>query len=81
LQVQGQCRILENLSGRKKKRVRLSETGSLYEVQVGLELQVLLPQSATYLVGSQLYWLVLCVNLKQAGVITEKGASGEKMPP
>jgi hypothetical protein len=26
------------------------------------------------------YWLVLCVNLTQAGVITEKGASGEEMP-
>jgi hypothetical protein len=29
----------------------------------------------------QLYWLVLCVNLSQAGVITEKGASVEEMPP
>jgi hypothetical protein len=28
-----------------------------------------------------LYWLVLCVNLTQAGVITEKGASLEEMPP
>jgi hypothetical protein len=27
------------------------------------------------------YWLVLCVNLTQAGVITEKGASLEEMPP
>ena len=26
-------------------------------------------------------WLVLCVNLTQAGVITEKGASGEEMTP
>jgi hypothetical protein len=26
------------------------------------------------------YWLVLCVNLTQAGVITEKGASPEEMP-
>jgi hypothetical protein len=26
-------------------------------------------------------WLVLCVNLTQAGVITEKGASLEEMPP
>jgi hypothetical protein len=26
------------------------------------------------------YWLVLCVNLTQAGVITEKGASLEEMP-
>jgi hypothetical protein len=25
--------------------------------------------------GYPLYWLVLCVNLTQAGVITEKGAS------
>ena len=28
-----------------------------------------------------LHWLVLCVNLTQAGVITEKGASFEEMPP
>jgi hypothetical protein len=27
-----------------------------------------------------LYWLVLCINLAQAGVITEKGASHEEMP-
>jgi hypothetical protein len=27
------------------------------------------------------YWLVLCVNLTQAGVITEKGVSVGKMPP
>jgi hypothetical protein len=28
-----------------------------------------------------LYWLVLCINLAQAGVITEKGASVGEMPP
>ena len=28
-----------------------------------------------------LYWLVLCVNLTQAGVITEKGASVGEVPP
>jgi hypothetical protein len=28
-----------------------------------------------------LYWLVLCVNLTQAGVVTEKGASAGEMPP
>jgi hypothetical protein len=28
-----------------------------------------------------LYWLLFCVNLTQAGVITEKGASLEEMPP
>jgi hypothetical protein len=27
------------------------------------------------------YWLVLCVNLIQAGVITEKGASVEEITP
>ena len=27
------------------------------------------------------YWLVLCANLTQAGVITEKGPSVEEMPP
>ena len=31
-------------------------------------------------VGGLLYWLVLC-QLDTAGVITEKGASVEKMPP
>jgi hypothetical protein len=33
------------------------------------------------LTRSQVYWLVLCVNLTQAGVITEKGASVGEMPP
>jgi hypothetical protein len=33
------------------------------------------------LTRSQLYWLVLGVNLTQAGVITEKGASVGEMPP
>jgi hypothetical protein len=31
--------------------------------------------------NTQVYWLVLGVNLTQAGVITEKGASVEEMPP
>ena len=30
---------------------------------------------------TRVYWLVLWVNLTHAGVITEKGASGEEMPP
>jgi hypothetical protein len=30
---------------------------------------------------THVYWLVLCVNLTQAGVIIGKGASVEKMPP
>jgi hypothetical protein len=30
---------------------------------------------------AQVYLLVLCVNLTQAGVIPEKGASLEEMPP
>jgi hypothetical protein len=30
---------------------------------------------------TSVYWLVLCVNLTQTGVITEKGASLEEMPP
>jgi hypothetical protein len=33
------------------------------------------------LTRGQLYWLVLGVNLTQAGVTTEKGASVGKMPP
>jgi hypothetical protein len=33
------------------------------------------------LTRGQLYWMVFCVNLTQAGVITGKGASVEKMPP
>jgi hypothetical protein len=32
------------------------------------------------LLGSMVYWLVLC-QLDTAGVITEKGASVEEMPP
>jgi hypothetical protein len=31
-------------------------------------------------IEKEIYWLVLCVNLSQAGIITEKGASGEEMP-
>jgi hypothetical protein len=33
------------------------------------------------LADGEVYWLVLCVNLTQAGVITEMGASVEEMPP
>jgi hypothetical protein len=33
------------------------------------------------LTRGQLYWLVLCVNLTQAGDITEKGASVGEEPP
>jgi hypothetical protein len=29
----------------------------------------------------EVYWLDLCVNVTQAGVITEKGASLKEMPP
>ena len=29
----------------------------------------------------QLYWMVLCVNLTQAGLITEKGVSAGEVPP
>jgi hypothetical protein len=39
----------------------------------------LLPDSIPPLL--KLYWLVLCVNLTQAGVITDKGVSLEEMPP
>jgi hypothetical protein len=31
--------------------------------------------------GKGMYWLDLCVNLTQAGVITEKGASVGEVPP
>ena len=34
-----------------------------------------------YTVARHLYWLVLCVNLTQARVITEKGACLEEVPP
>jgi hypothetical protein len=34
-----------------------------------------------YFKRRNVYWLVLCVNLTQAGIITEKGASLEKMTP
>jgi hypothetical protein len=36
-------------------------------------------QEKSYKIGG-VYWLVLCVNLTQAGVIMEKGASLEEMP-
>jgi hypothetical protein len=41
----------------------------------------LLPWTVFEDLAPHVYWLVLCVNLTQAGVITEKGASGEEMPP
>jgi hypothetical protein len=37
-------------------------------------------EGAGYNVTHHLYWLVLC-QLDTAGVITEKGASVEEMPP
>jgi hypothetical protein len=39
-----------------------------------------LHKPAILLLGIYLYWLVLC-QLDTAGVITEKGASVEEMPP
>jgi hypothetical protein len=33
------------------------------------------------IIEKYLYWLVLCVNLTQAGVITEKRASVGEVPP
>jgi hypothetical protein len=48
----------------------LLETESCYVALASLELTV-----------SQVYWLVLCVNLSQAGLITENGASVGKMLP
>jgi hypothetical protein len=35
---------------------------------------------STWIIGEVLYWLVLC-QLDTAGVVTEKGASVEEMPP
>ena len=37
--------------------------------------------NSTSILQVQLYRLGLCVNLTQAGVIAEKGASLEEMPP
>jgi hypothetical protein len=39
------------------------------------------PDYLSSIPGWDLCWLVLCVNLTQAGVITEKGASFGKIPP
>jgi hypothetical protein len=38
-------------------------------------------QKRRFLEGMCVYWLVLCVILTQAGVVTEKGSSLEEMPP
>jgi hypothetical protein len=38
------------------------------------------PKEIEAIINSLLYWLVLC-QLDTAGVITEKGASVEEMPP
>ena len=40
-----------------------------------------IPPSHSALQRKMGYWLILCVNLTQAGVITEEGASLEEMPP
>jgi hypothetical protein len=37
-------------------------------------------ETASYKGSHLLYWLVLCINLTQAGVITEKGASVGEVP-
>jgi hypothetical protein len=42
--------------------------------------QTLIPTFSIYKMGKIMYWLVLC-QLDTAGVITEKGASVEEMPP
>jgi hypothetical protein len=42
-------------------------------------LMIILETALTIILS--MYWLVLCVNLTQAGVITEKGASVGEMPP
>jgi hypothetical protein len=44
-------------------------------------LKVFMSKSTTIVLPKGVYWLVLCVNLTQAGIITEKGASVEEMPP
>jgi hypothetical protein len=51
--------------------VNIKMTGSASELVVTLR---------TFLLR-KVYWLVLCVNLTQAGVTTEKGVSVREMPP
>ena len=36
---------------------------------------------STILVVQQVYWLILCINLTQAGVTTKKGVSVGEVPP
>jgi hypothetical protein len=45
-----------------------------------MQISDLYPPSSNQITDQELYWLVLC-QLDTAGVITEKGASVEEMPP
>ena len=59
------------------------EFGKMINAQ-GLYQEVIKDESGDYsalLSRHRLYWVVLCINLTQARVITEKGASLEEMPP
>jgi hypothetical protein len=49
--------------------------------QVALAASSLTPEVTAETRKQKLYWLVLCVNLTQSGVIKKKGASLEEMPP
>jgi hypothetical protein len=58
-------------------------TGAFVQDQARVATKVgvvhILPICLVYRI-QELYWLVLCVNLTQARVITEKGTSLEEMP-
>jgi hypothetical protein len=45
-----------------------------------MERKLKIMENEKHTVGREMYWLVLC-QLDTAGVITEKGASVEEMPP
>jgi hypothetical protein len=58
--------------------------GLIFFFPVGISSDFLLSvnqfRNPTILKSRTLYWLAVCINLTQAGVITEKGASLEEMP-
>ena len=61
------------------------EEGLKWKLQVDARLiwsgSTLVDLSSYMLIQQKVYWLVLCVNLTQAGFFTEKGVSVGEVPP
>ena len=61
--------------------IYLQATTHMYKVKLNMNVRRRKERNGHEgLAARGLYWLVLCVNLTEAGVITEKGASLEETP-